>query len=245
VRLIRSDDVLRIGEIHSYYGPSHVLQGVTLNVPARGIVALIGRNGAGKTTTMKTVMGLVECRAGSVQFKDTELRGMPTHRIALQGISYIPESRGIIPGLTVTENLQLAVLAARTAGRDGGKERWDKVMEFFPVLQERHRHLGTNLSGGEQQMLALARAFLAKPDLILVDEPTQGLAPKIVTAIIKILARMNSEEGTAILVVEQNASLALEFAHHAYIMDQGVIVRSGPAAEIRADTEVQRKYLGA
>jgi branched-chain amino acid transport system ATP-binding protein len=245
LRLVRSDDVLRIADVHSYYGPSHVLQGVSLDVPERGIVALIGRNGAGKTTTMKTVMGLVDCRAGSVRFKSSELRGMATHRIAGQGIAYIPESRGIIPGLSVTENLQLAVLAARAAGRDGGKERWDKVMEYFPVLRERHRHMGTNLSGGEQQMLALARAFLAKPDLVLVDEPTQGLAPKVVASIVQILRRMNTDEGTAILVVEQNASLALEFADQAYIMDQGVIVRSGPAAEISADTEIQKRYLGA
>jgi branched-chain amino acid transport system ATP-binding protein len=245
VHLSGSDDVLRVGDIHSYYGPSHVLQGVTLNVPERGIVALIGRNGAGKTTTMKTVMGLVECRSGSVRFKGTEIKAMATHRIAALGISYIPESRGIIPGLTVAENLHLAVLAARAAGRDQGKERWDKVMEYFPVLRERHRHQGTNLSGGEQQMLALARAFIGKPDLILVDEPTQGLAPKIVVAIMQILRRLNQEDGTAILIVEQNAALALEIAEHAFIMDQGVICRSGPAAEIRGDAEIQRRYLGA
>jgi branched-chain amino acid transport system ATP-binding protein len=242
---IEGDDVLRIADVHSYYGPSHVLQGVTLNVPAGGIAALIGRNGAGKTTTMKTVMGLVDCRAGSVRLDGAEIRGMATHRIASLGVSYIPESRGIIPGLTVEENLHLAVLATRAAGRDQGKERWEKVMEYFPVLRARHRHQGTNLSGGEQQMLALARAFLGKPGLLLVDEPTQGLAHKVVAAIMQILARLNREDGTAILIVEQNAALALEIADQAFIMDQGVVCRSGPASEIRGDAEIQRRYLGA
>jgi branched-chain amino acid transport system ATP-binding protein len=240
--IVRSD-VLRLADVHSYYGPSHVLQGVGLNVPDRGIVALIGRNGAGKTTTMKTIMGLVDCRSGAVEFKGTDIRGMPTHRIAALGISYIPESRGIIPGLTVAENLHLAVLAARAAGRDQGKERMEKVMEYFPILRQRHRHQGTNLSGGEQQMLALARAFLGKPDLILLDEPTQGLAPKVVSAIMQILTRLNREDGTAILMVEQNASLALELAHHAFIMDQGVVCQGGPAATMRGDAEIQRRYL--
>ncbi len=243
MRLVRSDDVLRLADVHSYYGPSHVLQGVALEVPDRKIVALIGRNGAGKTTTMKTIMGLVDCRGGAVEFKGKNLRGMATHRIAGLGISYIPENRGIIPGLTVAENLQLAVLASRAAGRDQGKERMDKVMEYFPILRQRHRHQGTNLSGGEQQMLALARAFLGKPDLLLVDEPTQGLAPKIVSSIMQILKRLNEEDGTAILMVEQNASLALDLADQAFVMDQGVVARSGPAAAMRGDAEIQKRYL--
>jgi len=237
-------DVLEIAEVHGYYGPSHVLQGVTLTVPEQGIVALIGRNGAGKTTTMKAVMGLVECRSGAVRFRGSDITSVPTHRIAARGIGYIPESRGIIPGLTVTENLQLAVLAARAARRYD-KERWDRVMEYFPVLHQRRKHQGTNLSGGEQQMLALARAFLGNPDLLLVDEPTQGLAPKFVVAIMDILSRLNQDDGTAILIVEQNASLALEIAGQAFIMDQGVIARSGTAAQIRDDVEVQQRYLGA
>jgi branched-chain amino acid transport system ATP-binding protein len=242
VRIVRPD-VLRLADVHSYYGPSHVLQGVDLAVPERSIVALIGRNGAGKTTTMKTIMGLVDCRAGKVELNGTSIRGMATHRIAALGISYIPESRGIIPGLTVAENLHLAVLAARVAGRDQGKERLERVMDHFPILRQRSRHQGTNLSGGEQQMLALARAFVGKPDLILVDEPTQGLAPKVVSAIMQILTRLNREDGTAILVVEQNASLALEIADHAFIMDRGVVCQGGPAAAIRGDAEVQRRYL--
>ncbi len=238
-------DVLEIADVHSFYGPSHVLQGVTLAVPQHGIVALIGRNGAGKTTTMKTVMGLVDCRAGQVRFQRGDITRVPTHRIAALGISYIPESRGIIPGLTVSENLHLAVLAARRAGRYEGPARWDRVLQHFPVLQQRLRHQGTNLAGGEQQRLALARALLGKPDLLLVDEPTQGLAPRFVDAIMEILVRLNEEEGTAILIVEQNASLALEIADEAFIMDQGVIARSGPAAKIRDDAEIQRRYLGA
>src|SRR5512138_2779363 len=190
---VGNGNVLEIADVHSYYGPSHVLQGVTLAVPHHGIVALIGRNGAGKTTTMKTVMGLVDCRAGSVRFQGADITRTPTHRIAALGISYIPESRGIIPGLTVFENLHLAVLAARVAKRYEGPERWERVLGHFPSLQQRLRQQGTNLSGGEQQMLALARALLGTPDLNLVDEPTQGLAPKIVDAIMQILVRLNEE----------------------------------------------------
>ncbi len=237
--------VLRLVDVHSYYGPSHVLQGVSLEVPEAGIVALIGRNGAGKTTTMKTIMGLVPRRSGTVEFRGADIRQMPTHRIAALGIGYIPENRGIIPGLTVAENLQLAILGAGAAGRSEARARAERMLDAFPALRERRRHLGTSLSGGQQQMLALARAFVGKPTLILVDEPTQGLAPQIVASIVEMLKRLNRDEGTAILLVEQNASLALEVAHHAFIMDGGIVRRSGPAEAIRADHEIQRRYLGA
>jgi branched-chain amino acid transport system ATP-binding protein len=237
--------VLELEDVHAYYGPSHVLQGVNLSVPAGSIVALLGRNGAGKTTTMKAIMGLVDRSAGSIRFRGAEVCGLATHRLASLGISYIPESRGIIPGLTVAENIQVAVLGTRKADRAQAAMRVDRVMEWFPVLRERSQQLGTSLSGGQQQMLALARAFVGKPSLILVDEPTQGLAPKVVASIVEILTRLNREDGMAILLVEQNASLALEVAHHAFIMDEGVIRQSGTAADIRADRDIQRRYLGA
>lgn len=237
--------MLELVDVHAYYGPSHVLQGVNLAVPDRGIVALIGRNGAGKTTTMKTIMGLVDRRAGSIRFQGAEVSGLATHRVAALGISYIPESRGIIPGLTVAENIKVAVLGTRKEDRPQAAARVERVMEYFPILAERRDQLGTSLSGGQQQMLALARSFVGKPTLILVDEPTQGLAPKVVVSIVDILTRLNREDGMAILLVEQNASLALEVAHHAFIMDEGVIRQSGPAADIRADREIQRRYLGA
>ncbi len=237
--------MLRLADVHAYYGPSHVLQGVTLNVAEGSIVALIGRNGAGKTTTLKTIMGLVPCRSGHIHFQGREIRQVPTHRIAALGISYIPETRGIIPGLTVAENLRLAVLAVEAERREEARLRVSKLMNYFPILRQRYRNEGTNLSGGEQQMLALARAFIRKPALMLVDEPTQGLAPKFVVSSMEILTRLNKEDGMAILLVEQNASLALEIAHHAFIMDQGIIRQSGPAAEIRGDRDIQQRYLGA
>jgi len=218
---------------------------VTLDVPEGGIVALIGRNGAGKTTTMKTIMGLLPCRAGSIRFQGKEIHEMQTHRIAWLGISYIPENRGIIPGLTVAENLNLAVLGRDTADRDDARARMEKILENFPILKERYQQLGTSLSGGEQQMLAVARAFVCGPSLILVDEPTQGLAPKFVMLIMEILSRINREDGMAVLLVEQNASLALDVSHHAFIMDQGVIMHSGSSLEIRDNREIQKRYLGA
>jgi branched-chain amino acid transport system ATP-binding protein len=236
--------MLQLADVHSYYGSSHVLQGVSLHVPAHGIVALIGRNGAGKTTTMKTIMGLLPCRSGSIRFQGTEIKQLPTPRIARLGISYIPETRGIIPGLTVGENLQLAVLAVPGGKRREAQERLEKMLTYFPVLRERYRQEGTSLSGGERQMLAVARSFIGKPALILVDEPTQGLAPRFVMTIMDILQRVNQEEGMAILLVEQNASLALEVADYAFIMDEGLIQRSGPASEIRSDRDIQRRYLG-
>ncbi len=237
--------MLQVNDIHAYYGASHVLQGVTLEVPDGGIVALIGRNGAGKTTTMKTIMGLLPCRAGTIKLKGQEIQRLPTHRISRQGISFIPENRGIIPGLSVAENLHLAVVAQEPAQRAAAQQRVERMLEYFPRLKERLSQEGTSLSGGEQQMLAVARAFVSGPSLLLVDEPTQGLAPMFVSAIMDILVRVNREEGVSVLLVEQNASLALEIAHHAYIMDQGVICQSGPAAEIKDDQEIQKRYLGA
>lgn len=236
--------MLALKGVQGYYGESHILQGVTLDVGEGEIVTLIGRNGAGKTTTMRAIMGLCQVRGGAVTFGEHDLTRLPTYRIARLGISYVPEHRGIIGGLSVRENLRLAALASPEK-RSGFERRLRQVLEYFPRLGERLSQEGTSLSGGEQQMLAIARALITAPRLMLVDEPTQGLAPAFVQTIMDILVRINRQDGVAVLLVEQNADMALRIAHRGYVIDQGVIQASGPAADILADREIQRRFLGA
>ena len=236
--------MLELSEVHTYYGESHILQGISLTVDRGEMVALLGRNGAGKTTTMRTVMGLVFPRRGLVQFLDRDITHLPPHLRARLGIGYVPERRGIIPGLTVAENLRLPALRDPRRKKDW-QEQTERLLEYFPRLRERYRQEASSLSGGEQQMLAIARALVAKPALLLVDEPTQGLAPLLVREIMEIFVRINQEEGTSILLVEQNATMALEVVHRAYLMDQGRIQAAGLAAAIRGDRELLQHYLGA
>jgi branched-chain amino acid transport system ATP-binding protein len=231
--------VLHVEDVHSYYGESHVIQGVSLAVEAGETVALVGRNGAGKTTLLKTIMGLVRARRGRIVFAGDDITGRPTHEIARRGITLVPEDRRIFPQLSVAENLAVASLGAR----DDARPARDRVFEYFPRLRERLRHAGRNLSGGEQQMLALARGFLTRPRLMLIDELSGGLMPVLVDSLMDILKRINGE-GITILLVEQDLDVALALGSRAYVLDQGRVEFAGGVAELRASRDIQQRYLG-
>jgi branched-chain amino acid transport system ATP-binding protein len=230
--------VLTLEGVHSYYGESHVIQGVDLHVERGETVALVGRNGAGKTTLLKTVMGIVRARAGRIDFDGGDVTALDTHVIARRGITLVPEERRIFPRLTVDENLRVATLASRA-----GDATRARVFEYFPRLRERLGHAGQDLSGGEQQMLALARGFLARPQLMLIDELSGGLMPLLVDALMDILQRINAE-GITILLVEQDLEVALALARRCYVLDQGRIEYSGTAQSLRDNRDVQQRYLG-
>jgi branched-chain amino acid transport system ATP-binding protein len=230
--------VLTLEEVHSYYGDSHVIQGVDLHVERGETVALVGRNGAGKTTLLKTVMGIVRARAGRIRFDGADITALDTFAIARRGITLVPEERRIFPRLTVDENLRVATLAS---GADAGARA--RVFEYFPRLRERLGHAGQDLSGGEQQMLALARGFLARPQLMLIDELSGGLMPLLVDALMEILQRINAE-GITILLVEQDLEVALALARRCYVLDQGRIEYAGTARSLRDNRDVQQRYLG-
>ena len=232
--------MLSLEDVHSYYGESHVVQGVSLSVDRGETVALVGRNGAGKTTLLKTIMGIVPARSGRVRLDGADVTALPTHRIARRGITLVPEDRRIFPRLTVAENLKVAALG-RGAGEAAGL---DRVLEYFPRLGERLDQTGQNLSGGEQQMLALARGFLTRPALMLIDELSGGLMPTLVDALMDILRRIN-RDGVTILLVEQDLEVALALASRCYVLDQGRIQYEGPAEALRADHDVQARFLGA
>jgi branched-chain amino acid transport system ATP-binding protein len=232
--------VLTVDQIHTYYGLAHVLQGVSLEVGDREIVALLGRNGAGKSTTLKSIMGITPPRRGTITFDGRSLVGLPVHLLARQGIGWVPEERRIFPQLSVEENLKVALLA-KTRPADPAAAL-GSMYEMFPRLRERARQEGRSLSGGEQQMLALARALISLPRLLLIDEPTQGLAPNLVAGIAASLMRIR-EQGLSVLLVEQNARVALELADRVYLIDHGVIQFGGTADELRADEAIQRQYL--
>ena len=230
---------LVVDEIHTYYGLAHVLQGVSLEVGEGEIVVLLGRNGAGKSTTLKSIMGLTPPRRGAVVYAGHSLVGLPTHAIARLGIRWVPEERRIFPDLTVLENMRVAALAVEAVRRT---EELRRMYALFPLLRERAQQRGRSLSGGEQQMLALARALIGRPRLLLIDEPTQGLAPNLVASIANSLLAIK-DQGLSILLVEQNARVALEIADRAYLIDRGVIQYSGTSGELRADQAIQRQYL--
>jgi branched-chain amino acid transport system ATP-binding protein len=232
--------LLALEDIHAYYGEAHILQGVSLTVREREVVTLIGRNGAGKTTTLRAIMGLVPPRGGAVRLGGEDITRLPTHRIVRRGIAWVPEERRVLPNLTVLENLRLGMLAAGAA--DGGALALDEVFRYFPGLRERVGHRGRQLSGGEQQMLAIARALVARPRLMLVDEPTEGLAPMLVRSLTEILAAIN-RAGTTILLVEQTLEVALALAHRVYVMDQGRIQFEGTPDELTRDPTIQQRFL--
>jgi branched-chain amino acid transport system ATP-binding protein len=215
------------------------VQGLSLRVEAGEIVTLMGRNGAGKTTTLRALMGLVARRGGSARFDGREFLAEPAHTRFHMGLAYVPEERRIVPGLTVRENLQLGVLGQK--GKHDLARIVDEIAETFPRLKERLDQEGTSLSGGEQQMLAIARAMVAKPRMILLDEPSEGIMPLLVQEMFELFQRMKAQ-GTTLLLVEQNVELALRISDRAYIIDQGVIVHTGTAAELLADREIQERY---
>ncbi|MBL0151573.1 MAG: ABC transporter ATP-binding protein [Ideonella sp.] len=231
--------MLQVAGLNAWYDRSHVVQGLDFHVDAGEIVTLMGRNGAGKTTTLRTLMGLVGKRGGTARFDGRDFLAQPAHTRYHMGLAYVPEERRIVPGLTVRENLQLGLLGRK--GRHDLARAVDEIAETFPRLKERLDQEGTSLSGGEQQMLAIARAMVAKPRMILLDEPSEGIMPLLVQEMFQLFQRMRSQ-GTTLLLVEQNVELALGISDRAYIIDQGAIVHSGVASELLDDREIQERY---
>jgi branched-chain amino acid transport system ATP-binding protein len=234
-------DLLEMEDVRAGYGPTSVLHGISLSVPAGEIVSLLGANGAGKTTTLRAITGGVHW-TGEIKFAGRSLKRMHTEDVVRCGIAHVPEGRGILTELTVDENLKLGSHLRRDAA--AVRKDYDRVFEYFPVLRERRRLSASTLSGGEQQMLALARALLMKPKLMLLDEPSLGLAPIIVRAIFEIIRTINQEDGVAVLLVEQNARIALEMSSQAYVLEVGRLAVKGSSAELKGDEAVRRSYLG-
>ena len=231
--------LLKVQELNAWYDHSHIIQGVSFEVHAGEIVTLMGRNGAGKTTTLRTMMGLVQKCKGEVLFDGASLLGLPTHIRYQKGLAYVPEERRIVPSLTVEENLQLGLLASTLRGEMSALV--EEIAQTFPRLKERLHQEGTPLSGGEQQMLAIARAMMARPRMILLDEPSEGIMPILVDEMFELFTRMK-QQGTTILLVEQNVERALSISDRAYIFDQGQIVHQGLGSDLLADQEIQDKY---
>jgi branched-chain amino acid transport system ATP-binding protein len=232
--------MLQLSDIFVSYGMIAALKGVSLEVREGEIVALIGANGAGKSTTLMSISGIAGLQAGTITFNGRAITGLPSHEIVGLGICQVPEGRHIFPRMTVRENLEMGAFLEDTRRLD---EDMARVFAMFPVLEERSRQLGGTLSGGEQQMLAIGRALMSRPKLLLLDEPSLGLAPIIVSRIFKIIEEIN-RQGTTILLVEQNAKAALRLASRAYVMESGRIVMQGPASELASDPGIKKAYLG-
>src|SRR5882757_5040517 len=231
--------MLQVRNLNAWYGASHALQDISIEIASGEIVCLIGRNGAGKTTTLKSIMGLMGRTRGSVLFKGKELLNRPAHvRFAL-GLAYVPEERRIVQGLSVRENLRLGLVASPEKKREA--ERIESIAKIFPRLAERLDQEAVTMSGGEQQMLAIARAMIAKPDLIMLDEPSEGIMPVLVDEMFELFRSMKAQ-GTTVLLVEQNVELALDIADRAYVLDQGSVVHHASAQELLADNEIKERY---
>jgi branched-chain amino acid transport system ATP-binding protein len=233
--------VLEIKEIHTYYGNIHALKGVSIKVDEGEVCTLIGSNGAGKTTTLRTIQGLLQPRSGSILFEGQPIESLPAEKIVRLGISQSPEGRLIFPRMTVQENLEMGAFCRRDSLAI--KSDTERVFNFFPRLRERINQKGGTLSGGEQQMLAIGRALMARPRLLLLDEPSMGLAPMLVSQIFSIISEINAQ-GTTILLVEQNARMALKVAHRGYVLQTGQIVVEGTATDLQSNETVRKAYLG-
>lgn len=231
--------MLKVTKLNAFYDRSHVVQNISFEVHKGEIVTLMGRNGAGKTTTLRMLMGLMSKGSGSIVFDGHECFGQPAHTRFHLGLAYVPEDRRIVQGLTVRENLQLGLIASPNNNQMA--QMIDETAETFPRLKERLDQEGTSMSGGEQQMLAIARAMMARPKMILLDEPSEGIMPILVDEMFELFTHLK-EQGTTILLVEQNVERALSISDRAYILDQGEIVHSGVASELLADQEIQEKY---
>jgi branched-chain amino acid transport system ATP-binding protein len=229
--------MLEVRDLHAYYGKSHILQGVTFDVGSGEIVSLLGRNGVGRSTTIKAIMGDVAPQ-GSVRFRGEELAGLPPHVIARKGLGYVPENRDIFPGLTVRENL----LLGRKSTKQTGRWSYDDVFDLFPLLRERADVQGGVLSGGEQQMLTICRTLMGDPELIMIDEPTEGLAPRLVELVGGLLERI-AARGVSILLVEQKLTIALRISRRLYVMGHGRIVFEGTPEDLRANAAVRKEWL--
>ena len=228
--------ILELKGVDTYYGLGHILHGLALKVEQGEVVAILGRNGAGKTTTLRSVTGLAPPRRGEILYKGRDIAGLAAHRISREGIALVPETRDIFSYLTVAENLSIA-------RRRESRWQMDGVLERFPSLKQRLRHKGRELSGGEQEMLAIARALMTGPDLLLLDEPSQGLAPMVVNAVMDTIRELKRQH-VSMLLVEQNAEMALQLADRVYVIDHGTAVFEGSPAQLRADTNVTSTYLG-
>ena len=234
--------MLEVSGLEVRYGSVRALHDVSLNVPKGGIVTLIGANGAGKSTTLRTISGLVTPSAGSIRFEGQEMAGHPAHRIVAAGLAHVPEGRLVFPELTVKENLRMGAYLRRDRTEIAETLEW--VEDFFPRLKERLTQVAGTLSGGEQQMLAIGRALMGRPRCLMLDEPSLGIAPILVETIFARLLDLNREQGMTILLVEQNAALALQISQYAYVLETGSIHLQGPSAELRTHPEVQAAYLG-
>ena len=234
------EPILKVSDINVYYGAIHAIKGVSFEVNPGEIVTLIGANGAGKSTTLQTISGLLHSRTGSIEFLGESLMGIPAHKIVAKGLAQVPEGRRIFLQMTVEENLQMGAYTRSGAGIDQDLE---KVYTYFPRLMERRRQIAGTLSGGEQQMLAMGRALMSRPKLLMLDEPSMGLAPILVEQIFKIIQTLH-EAGTTILLVEQNAQAALSIADRGYVLETGKIVTSGTGTELLASPEIKKAYLG-
>lgn len=237
-----STPVLELNNVNTYYGKIHALKGVSLTVERGEIVTLIGSNGAGKTTTLRTISGLIRPKQGDIKLNGASITTVSPHKIVEMGIGHVPEGRGIFPALTVLENLEMGAFLLHNPSEF--ERRIALVFSIFPRLQERVTQRGGTLSGGEQQMLAIGRALMQQPDILLLDEPSMGLAPLLVEEIFNIIRKLNSEEGTTILLVEQNAQAALQVATRAYVLETGRITLSGSADEMLHNPKVIEAYLG-
>jgi branched-chain amino acid transport system ATP-binding protein len=229
--------ILEVKDIHTYYGTSHILFGISLQVDEGEAVCLLGRNGAGKTTTLKSIIGLTPPKKGSIKFQNQEVIGKPPYTIAQKGVGFVPDDRRIFPDLTVRQNILLA-----KRDRDGGIWNLDRLYSLFPKLKDLDSHMGGHLSGGEQQMLTIARTLMTNPTLLLLDEPGEGLAPLVVRAMGEQLMEIK-KLGVTMLICEHNVGLAMSLSDRAYVMDKGTIRYQGTIAEIKANDEVRKKYL--
>jgi branched-chain amino acid transport system ATP-binding protein len=233
--------MLELKDVHTYYGNIHALKGISLKVNDGEIVTLIGSNGAGKTTTLRTIQGLLKPRSGTISLDHLELEKMPSHQVAAQGIAQSPEGRMIFPRMSVMENLEMGAYARKE--KEGIQADLERVLTLFPRLRERIKQRGGTLSGGEQQMLAMGRALMARPRILLLDEPSMGLSPILVDLIFDTIVEIN-KEGTTILLVEQNALMALSIANRGYVLQTGEIILSDTSENLKNNIEVQKSYLG-
>ncbi len=234
------NSLLSVEDLHAYYGKSHVLHGLSLRVEHGEAVSILGRNGMGKTTILRSIMGIVRSRQGRISFDGHDLMAVPPHRVPGLGIVYVPQGRNVFPELSVVENL----LISGVSRADSAEERLEAVFQVFPKLKERERQLAGTLSGGEKQMLAIGRALVVRPKLIIMDEPSEGLSPKMITMVRESLAGIRRDQGAGLLLVEQNVSLALVVADRVYLVEKGGIKEEGTSAELGMKREVLLRYLG-
>jgi len=232
--------LLTLNDIHVFYGEGHILHGIALYVDKHEFVGIIGRNGVGKSTLLKSIIGLLKLRSGSIQFKNRDITNLPPHKVCRLGISYVPQGREIFPDLSVFENLKLGTFSERNG--PGPEDTFDLVFSLFSVLKNRLNQKGSTLSGGEQQMLAIARGIVGNPDIFLLDEPNEGLAPFLVKEIESRLRLMNQELGLSIILVEQNLDLVFRLVDRAYLLEKGAVIREGPTVNLK-DDDLIRKHL--